>query len=172
MWDNLLRPWIDYWIRPLPTHSRESISCHGLTGKQLVAVDSLWATLRPSRSLPFDEPYLSHCLHLRPIHKHFWKRKGILYFLVMHADQGISVVVGPAGLQEDTLLVAQLPPQWQHEGDNILSGLLVLAKLVDITRRDYRRRRGLITIVAQPAFFSRQILRDFEAGLSPVLSMA
>ena len=143
MWDNLLRPWLNYWIQPLPN----PLPGDYLMGKQLVAVDTLWATLRPSRTLPFETPYLSRFLHIQPIHKDFWKRKGILYFLVAHADLGISVVVGSSGLQEDTLLVAQLPPQWEHDGDNILSGLLVLAKLIDITRQDYR---GLITVATQP----------------------
>ena len=131
-------------------------------GKQLVAVDTLWATLRPSKTLPFEDPYPEHFLHLRPIHKDFWKRKGVLFFLLLHPDCGTSVVVGSAGLEEDTLLVAQLPPQRPTEGDNLLSGLLVLARLVDITRRDYR---GVITIIAQP-YFSRQILSTANTARS------
>ena len=162
MWDNLLKHWLNYWIPPLPNPLPRDY----LMGKQLVAVDTLWATLRPARALPFEESYLSHFLHIKPIHKGFWKRKGILFVLVAHADLGISVVVGSAGLQEDSLLVAQLPPQWEHDGNNILSGLLVLNKLVAMTRQGYK---GLITVVMQPTFLNRQVLSGNTNRLDPAL---
>ena len=162
MWDNLLKHWLHYWIPPLPNPLPRDY----LMGKQLVAVDTLWATLRPARVLPFEESYLSHFLHIKPIHKDFWKRKGILFVLVAHADLGISVVVGSAGLQEDSLLVAQLPPQWEHDGNNILSGLLVLNKLIAMTRQGYK---GLITVVMQPTFLNRQVLSGNTDRLDPAL---
>ena len=162
MWDNLLKHWLNYWIPPLPNPLPRDY----LMGKQLVAVDTLWATLRPARVLPFEESYLSHFLHIKPIHKDFWKRKGILFVLVAHADLGISVVVGTAGLQEDSLLVAQLPPQWEHDGNNILSGLLVLNKLIAMTRQGYK---GLITVVMQLTFLNRQVLSGNTNRLDPAL---
>lgn len=162
MWDNLLKHWLNYWIPPLPNPLPRDY----LMGKQLVAVDTLWATLRPARALPFEELYLSHFLHIKPIHKDFWKRKGILFVLVAHADLGISVVVGSAGLQEDSLLVAQLPPQWEHDGNNILSGLLVLNKLIAMTRQGYK---GLITVVMQLTFLNRQVLSGNTNRLDPAL---
>ena len=162
MWDNLLQHWLGYWIQPFPSPFPGDY----LMGKQLVAVDTFWATLRPARALPFEAPYLSHFLHIKPIHKDFWKRKGILFFLIAHADLGISVVVGSAGLQEDRRLVAQLPPQWEHAGNNLLSGLLVLSKLIDITRQDYK---GLVTVVMQPVFLNKQILSGNTNKLDPVL---
>ena len=110
--------------------------------------------------------HTSHIFYTKPIHKDFWKRKGILFFLIAHADLGISVVVGSAGLQEDRRLVAQLPPQWEHAGNNLLSGLLVLSKLIDITRQDYK---GLVTVVMQPVFLNKQILSGNTNKLDPVL---
>ena len=53
VWDILFNFWVAHWIG----FSTLSVDCKHFMGKQLVAVDTLWASLRPSRTPPFDEPY-------------------------------------------------------------------------------------------------------------------
>ena len=86
VWDVLLNFWIAHWIGLGPT----LIDCSHFLGKQLVAVDTLWASLRPARAPPFDIPYPSAFQHIRPIHKDFWKRKGLIFILNRHLDWDLS----------------------------------------------------------------------------------
>ena len=162
----LLSFWIAHWIGLGPT----LIDCNHFLGKQLVAIDTLWASLRPPRTPPFDTPYPSAFQHIRPIHKDFWKRKGLIFILNRHLDFGASVVVlvvGSSGLERNTLLVVQLPALSEHVLSNRVSGLVVSAKMIQFARLDWK---GDITVVIDPAFLSRSVIAEQFRGVEPWLS--
>ena len=61
VWDILLNFWVAHWIG----FGNLTVDCKHFMGKQLVAVDTLRASLRPSRAPPFDEPYTSAFPYIR-----------------------------------------------------------------------------------------------------------
>ncbi|CAE6933351.1 unnamed protein product [Symbiodinium sp. CCMP2592] len=162
LWNSLEFLWLQYWLTPIP----DPIPPDYLMGKQLVAVADYWATFRPARSLPFDDPYSQPFKLISHIHKDFDKRKGILILLIQHDDQGCSVVTGTAGLDPAAVLVTQLPPHYEDSVNNHLASLLVLGTLIKLLRRE---SRCLVTPIISPGILSRGVLANTSDKADPIL---
>ena len=122
----LLNFWVAHWIGC----GSLMIDCRRFIGKQLMAVDILWASFRASRSLPFDDPYASAFRYTKPIHKDFWKRKGLLFFLNRYYNNGATIIVGSVGLDRGALLVVQLLSLFAHILSNLIAGLVLFLKMI------------------------------------------
>ena len=75
--------------------------------------------------------------------------------------------MGSSGLERNTLLVVQLPALSEHVPSNRVSGLVVLAKMIQFARLDWK---GGITVVIDPAFLTRSVIAEQFRGVEPWLS--